>query len=98
MFCEQFEARMYLLRLFGVLTKSIRSGANWYNAWIKSLLFVRSYKGDGPAAWKALCDRFKSFERPRLQQLIEKLTPHLEKIKMKPLLITLPELKTYNTT
>ena len=40
----------------------------------KSLLFVRSYKGDGPAAWKALCDRFRSFERPRLQQLIEKLT------------------------
>ena len=41
---------------------------------MKSLLFVRSYKGDGPAAWKALCDRFKRFERPRLQQLIEKLT------------------------
>ena len=37
-------------------------------------MFVRSYKGDGPAAWKALCDRFGSFERPRLQQLIEKLT------------------------
>ena len=133
MFCEQFEARMYLLRLFGVLNGSegvescrpkARSGSSReerqvadekaaeifadkkYKIWCelvqcldkKSLLFVRSYKGDGPAAWKALCDRFKSFERPRLQQLIEKLTPHLEKIKMKPLLITLPELKTYNTT
>ena len=40
----------------------------------KSLLFVRSYKGDGPAAWKALCDRFRSFVRPRLQQFFEKLT------------------------
>ena len=67
-FCEQFEARMYLLRLFSVLNgsescrpkarngssreerqvanektaatfadKKIRSGANWCNAWIKSL-------------------------------------------------------------
>ena len=35
---------------------------------------MRSHKGDGSAAWKALCDHFKSFERPRLQQLIEKLT------------------------
>ena len=37
-------------------------------------MFVRSYKGDVPAAWKTLCDRFKSFERPRLHQRIEKLT------------------------
>ena len=109
MFCEQFEARMYLLRLFGVLNGSegvescrpkARSGSSReerqvadenaaeifadkkYKIWCelvqcldkKSLLFVRSSKGDGPAAWKALCDRFKSFERPRLQQLIEKLT------------------------
>ena len=57
------------------MTKSIRSGANWYNAWIKKfLLFVRSHKDDGPAAWKALCDHFKSFKRPRLPKLIEKLT------------------------
>ena len=36
-------------------------------------MFVRFPKGDGPAAWKALSDRFKSLERRRLQQLIEKL-------------------------
>ena len=109
MFCEQFEAGMYLLRLFGVLngsegvescrskarsssTREERHEANEkaaevfadkkYKIWCeliqcldkKSLLFVRSQKCDGPASGKALCDRFKSFERPRLQQLIEKLT------------------------
>ena len=40
----------------------------------KSLLFLRSQKGDGPSAWEKLCERFRSFERPRLQYLIEKLT------------------------
>ena len=109
MLFEQFMARMYLLKLFGVLngsegvesirlkagsgsSKEERQEANEkaaevfadkkYKIWCelvqclvkKSLLFVRSHKGDGPAAWKALCDRFNSFERPRLQQLTAKLT------------------------
>ena len=109
MFCEQFEARMYLLRLFGVLnwsegvqscrpkarsssSREERQEANKkaaevfadkkYQIWCelvqcldkKSLLFVRSHKGDVPAAWKALCDRLKSFDRPRLQQLTKELT------------------------
>ena len=40
----------------------------------KSVLFSRPYKGKGSKAWKILCKRFKSAERPRLQQLISVLT------------------------
>ena len=40
------------------------------------MLFLRSQKGDGPAAWGKLCERFRSYERPRLQHLIKKLTSH----------------------
>ena len=107
MLFEQFESRMYLLRLFGVLNGSegvesfiLKAGSGSseeerqeakekaaevfadkkYKIWCELVqclvknLFVRSHKGDGPAAWKALCDRFKSFVRPGLQQLIAKLT------------------------
>ena len=42
----------------------------------KYVLFLRSQKRDGPAAWGKLCERFRSYERPRLQHLIEKLTSH----------------------
>ena len=35
---------------------------------------MRPYKEDSPKAWAVKCDRYKSCERPRLQQLIEKLT------------------------
>ena len=40
----------------------------------KSVLFLRPYKGKGSEAWSVLCQRFKSFERPRLQKLISDLT------------------------
>ena len=40
----------------------------------RSAMFLRPYKEDGRKAWAVMCDRFKSCERPRLQQLIEKLT------------------------
>ena len=40
----------------------------------RSAMFLRPYKEDGPKAWAVMCDRYKSCERPRLQQLIEKLT------------------------
>ena len=39
-----------------------------------SAMFLRPYKEDGPKAWAVMCDRYKSCELPRLQQLIEKLT------------------------
>ena len=44
----------------------------------KSVLFLRNQKGDGPAAWGKLCERFRSYERPRLQHLIEKVPSHRE--------------------
>ena len=37
-------------------------------------MFVRIHKEYGPKAWDVICDRYKSCERPRLQQLIVKLT------------------------
>ena len=40
----------------------------------RSAMFLRPYKEDGPKARAVICDRYKSCERPRLQQLIEKLT------------------------
>ena len=40
----------------------------------RSAMLLRPYKEDGPKAWSVMCDRYKSCERPRLQQLIEKLT------------------------
>ena len=40
----------------------------------RSGMFLRPYKEDGPKAWAVTCDRYESCERPRLQQLIEKLT------------------------
>ena len=40
----------------------------------KSVLFLRPYKGKGSKAWEVLCKRFKSAERPRLQQFISDLT------------------------
>ena len=38
-----------------------------------------SQKAEGPAAWGKLCERFRSYEQPRLQHLIEKLTSHRNK-------------------
>ena len=40
----------------------------------KSVLFLRTYKGNGSKAWDVLRKKFKSFERPRLQKLISELT------------------------
>ena len=40
----------------------------------KSVLFLRPYKGNGSKAWDVLRKRFKSFERPRLQNLISDFT------------------------
>ena len=39
-----------------------------------SAMFLGPYKEEGPMAWAVMCDRYKSCERPRLQQLIEKFT------------------------
>ena len=47
-----------------------------------SVMFLRPYKNDGPKAWAVMCDRYKSCGRPRLQQLIEKLT-HLKMVGVK---------------
>ena len=40
----------------------------------KTILVLRPYKGKGIKDWEILCKRFKSAERPRLQQLISDLT------------------------
>ena len=40
----------------------------------KSVLFLRPYWGKRSEAWSVLCQRFKSFEGPRLQKLISNLT------------------------
>ena len=40
----------------------------------KSVLFLRPFIGKGRKAWEFLCKRFKSAERPKLQQLISDLT------------------------
>ena len=40
----------------------------------RSVLYLRPYKGDGAQAWDVLTKRFRSFERPRLQKLVSKLT------------------------
>ena len=40
----------------------------------KIVLFLRPYKSKESKAWEILCKRFKSFERPRLQQLISDST------------------------
>ena len=48
----------------------------------KSVLFLRPYKGNGSKAWDVLRDRFKSFERPRLQKFISELRT-FKKIAMK---------------
>ena len=40
----------------------------------KSVLFLRTYKGNGSKACDVLRKRFKSFEKPRLQKLICELT------------------------
>ena len=132
LFSEQFEARMYLLKLRGLLlgteteedflqkdkpnaSREHREEARVkaakvfedkkYHVWCelvqcldaKSVLFLRSQKGDGPAAWGKLCERFRSYERPRLQHLIEKLH-HIEKKVRKLLLNILLEQKTFSTT
>ena len=40
----------------------------------KSVLFSTLYKCKGSKAWEVLCKRFKSAERPKLQQFISDLT------------------------
>ena len=40
----------------------------------QSVLYLRPYKRDGAQAWDALTERFRSFERPRLQKLVSELT------------------------
>ena len=108
-FAEQFEARIFHLKLNKVINRevdeknfapSVRNNATvdqreaslrkgreildekelhvWYELVQcldkKSVLFLRPYKGKGSKAWEILCKRFKSAERPRLQQLISDLT------------------------
>ena len=40
----------------------------------QSVLYLGPCKGDGAQAWDVLTKRFRSFERPRLQQLVSELT------------------------
>ena len=40
----------------------------------RSAMFLRPYKEDGPKAWAIMFGQYRSSERPRQQQLIEKLT------------------------
>ena len=40
----------------------------------QSVLYLRPYKGDGARAWDVLTKRFRSIERPRLQNLVSELT------------------------
>ena len=42
----------------------------------KSVMFIRPHKPDGCAAWRALCEQFKSTERPRVQRTMKKLMSH----------------------
>ena len=39
-----------------------------------SINFIRGQKPDGPAAWRALVNKFKSTERPRIHSLLAKMT------------------------
>ena len=108
-FEEQFEARIFHLKLNKILDEtvdyrnfmpSLRPNASsdqkqaaidkrkeifeekrlhiWYELVQaldkKSVLFLRSYKGNDSKAWDVLRKMFKSFERPRLQKLISELT------------------------
>ena len=108
-FQEQFEARMYCLKMLDVMERRVtekemeqklREGTNQEGRnkakekaesmmkdkrrmiWCElvqaldktNVLYLRSYKGDGPKASEVLQAKYKSYERPRLQQLIEKLT------------------------
>ena len=108
-FSEQFEARIFVLKLYKVLdvsstfedyVPSTRPNASraekdaaiakgreickekqmqiWYELVLlldkQSVLCLRPYEGDGAQAWDVLTKRFRSFERPRLQKLVSKLT------------------------
>jgi hypothetical protein len=103
-FQDQFEARMYLLRLTDALLDRIKTtpqkdeeteeetrtrtaeeaprDEQRYKVWCeiiqcldrKSVMFLRSHKPNGMAAWKALVQQFKSSERPRIHATMGKLT------------------------
>ena len=104
-FADQFEARMYVLRLDKVLldkvviTQADTTDATAvtqqekdesdlldqrYQVWCELIqclqreagMLLRAHKGDGTKAWKVLNDRYKSSERPRIQQLLQSLTNH----------------------
>ena len=62
----------------------------------KSVLLLRSRNGDGQAAWGKLCEKFRSYERPRLQLLMEKLTSHRKE--NAETVIEFLEQKTFSTT
>ena len=81
-FMEQFEARMYGAKLHKVLNGTITGTADqkeelWYELVQcldkKSIMLIRSKKGDGAETWKVLKSRFKSSERPRIQNLFTNL-------------------------
>jgi transposase InsO family protein len=87
-FQEQFESRMYLLKLSDSLLDQCTSRSDAardekrYRVWCeliqcldrKCVMFIRSYKPNGTAAWKALVQHFKSSERPRIHATMTKLT------------------------
>ena len=102
-FSDQFEAKMYVLKLDKVLLDKVEIKAatsahqgeldrvvkekqdlkdQRYRVWCELIqclqrdagMMIRCNKGDGTKAWKALNDRYKSGERPRIQQLLRDLT------------------------
>jgi len=89
-FSEKFEARLASLKLVEYLEKTEPEGENtqdvlnekhreiWYQLVQcvdrKSLKVIRPEKPDGAKAWIRLKDQFKSTERPRVHQLLHKLT------------------------
>ena len=103
-FADQFEARMYILKLDKVLLDKVKItiavdrtdqtqvdlqtkeedalAEQKYQVWCELIqclqrdagFMIRAHKGDGTKAWKVLHDHFKSGERPRIQNLLQRLT------------------------
>ena len=82
----KFEARCHLLKLTKILNGDNTENRKYddinMTLWCelvqcldrKSLLLVRQHKNNGYEAWKTLKSHYKSCERPRIQNLLQKLT------------------------
>lgn len=89
-FLEQFEARIFMAGLHGILMEDEDGRADTSEdrvnkrnrVWCelvqcldrKSVMMLRTQKGNGPGAWLALKAHFKGTERPRIQKLMRNLT------------------------